>query len=96
MKNYYKPNPQDLSNVELPESLHDLMEQIAENVHEVWSRGRMDDGWVYGPERDDKLKTHPSLVPYGELDDKEKEYDRKTALSTLKLIIKLGYKINKG
>lgn len=95
-QNEYKPKPVDVSDVDLPDSLKELMEQIAENVHEVWSRGRMEDGWVYGPERDDNLKTHPCLIPYGELDEKEKEYDRSTALNTLKLIIKLGYNINKG
>lgn len=95
-QNEYKPRPVDVSDVDLPDSLKELMEQIAENVHEVWSRGRMEDGWVYGPERNDKLKTHPCLIPYGELDEKEKEYDRNTALNTLKLIIKLGYNINKG
>ncbi|MDN0072097.1 RyR domain-containing protein [Bacteroides caecigallinarum] len=95
-QNEYKPKPVDVSDVDLPDSLKELMEQIAENVHEVWSRGRMEDGWMYGPERDDKLKTHPCLIPYGKLDEKEKEYDRNTALNTLKLIIKLGYNINKG
>lgn len=93
--NSYKPKPVDVSDVELPESLNELFEQIAENVHEVWSCGRMNDGWVYGLERDDEMKTHPCLVPYVELDEKEKEYDRNTAINTLKLIIKLGYNIEK-
>ena len=39
--------------------------------------------------RSDDLKTHPCLVPYEELPEEEKEYDRKTSIGTLKLIIKL-------
>lgn len=90
----YKPNPIDTSKIELPEDLLELTEMIAENVHENWSVGRIADGWTYGETRDDK-KTTPCLVPYSELSDSEKEYDRVTALQTLKLIVALGYKISK-
>ncbi len=91
----YKPNPIDISNIELSEEILELTEKIAENVHEIWSEGRIADGWVYGETRDDKSKTTPCLVPYSELPEEEKEYDRNTALQTLKLIIALGYKIEK-
>lgn len=72
-----------------------LGELLARNTHEVWSAQRISDGWTYGQERDDRLKKHPCLIPYEELPESEKEYDRNTALGTLKLIIKLGYSINK-
>lgn len=91
----YKPNPIDTSKVELPAELLELTEQIAENVHENWSVGRIAEGWTYGEIRDDAKKTTPCLVPYGQLTDSEKEYDRITALQTLKLIVALGYKIEK-
>lgn len=91
----YKPNPIDTSNVKLPEDLLELTEKIAENVHETWSEGRIADGWVYGEARDDAKKITPCLVPYSELTEEEKEYDRNTALQTLKLIVALGYKIEK-
>lgn len=91
----YKPNPIDTSKIELPEDLLELTEKIAENVHENWSIGRIADGWTYGETRDDDKKTTPCLVPYSELSDSEKEYDRVTALQTLKLIVALGYKISK-
>lgn len=91
----YIPQPIDVSDIELPESLQELMEQIAENVHDVWAYNRKKEGWTYGPERNDSKKTHPCIVPYDELDDIEKEYDRNTAVNTLKLIIKLGYTIKK-
>ena len=89
----YIPKPIDTSGVILPENLISLTEQIAEQVHDVWAKGRIADGWTYGEKRDDELKQTPCLVPYSELSETEKEYDRKTALETLKLIVKLGYKI---
>ena len=91
----YQPNPIDTGSVELPKELLELTEKIAENVHENWSAGRSADGWTYGQTRDDAKKTTPCLVPYSELTETEKEYDRNTALETLRLIIALGYKIVK-
>lgn len=95
MKKEYIPNPFDTSDVKLPDELETLVEQMAKNVHEVWAETRIKQGWTYGEQRDDKLKTHPCLVPYEELPDEEREYDRNTALGTLKLITKLGFRIIK-
>lgn len=89
----YEPKPIDTSDVILSDDLLELTEKIAENVHDVWAAGRIEQGWTYGTERNDELKTTPCLIPYSELPDSEKEYDRNTTLETLKLIIKLGYKI---
>lgn len=94
MNNNYLPNPVDISDVVLPKELDALVESIAKNVHDVWAQGRISDGWKYGKQRDDTNKLHPCLVPYEELPEDEKEYDRKTAVGTLKLIIKLGFKID--
>ena len=84
----------DTSSVQLPEELNVLIEQMAKNVHEVWAQSRMEQGWTYGAERNDALKQHPCLVPYEDLPEVEKAYDRDTALGTLKLICKLGFKIS--
>lgn len=89
----YDPKPIDTENVSLPPELLELTEKIAENVHDIWAVGRIREGWIYGENRDSMLKTTPCLVPYGELPESEKEYDRRTAMETLKMIIKLGYKI---
>lgn len=94
-KKQYIPNPIDTSDITLDEGLTALVEQMARNVHEVWAQGRISQGWTWGPQRDDALKTHPDLVPYEDLTEVEKQYDRDTATATLKLIIKLGYNINK-
>ena len=95
MKKEYKPQPLDTADVVLGEDLETLVEQMAKNVHEVWAQTRMNQGWVYGEERNDTLKHHPCLVAYEELPESEREYDRNTALETLKLICKLGFKITK-
>ena len=94
----YTPNPIDTSNIVLPKELLELTEKIAENVHEVWAQGRINEGWTYGPKRDDTIKETPCMVPYSELPESEKEYDRNTAIETIKLIVSLGYEIrlNKG
>ena len=89
------PQPMDTSDVQLPEDLSELIELMSKNVHEVWAKNRLDQGWVYGENRSDALKHHPCLIPYEELPEVEKDYDRDTALGTLKLIMKLGFKISK-
>ncbi len=91
----YEPKPIDTSKVKLTEDILDLTERLAENTHAVWARQRLADGWRYGPRRDDVRKEHPSLVRYAELSESEKEYDRQTAMETLKAIIALGYQLEK-
>ena len=92
----YTPKPIDTSDVQLNEDLLELTELIASNVHDVWAEGRIRQGWTYGEQRDDSKKTTPCLVPYGDLPEAEKEYDRNTALETLRLIVKLGYRIERA
>ena len=92
----YKPNPFDTSDVTLSDDLLELTEKVAENVHEVWSEGRIADGWIYGPVRDDNKKETPCLVPYDDLPEREKDFDRNTAMGTLKLILNLCYRIEKN
>jgi ryanodine receptor 2 len=91
----YIPAPVDTEHVRLTDDIRELTELLAKNTHEVWARQRLADGWRYGPTRDDVRKEHPCLVPYEELSDAEKEYDRRTAVETLKLIVALGYRLEK-
>ena len=76
-----------------PIELEKLVEQMSRNVHEVWAETRINQGWTYVEQRNDKLKTHPCFIPYEDLPEEEKEYDRNTSIGTLKLIMKLGFKI---
>ena len=91
----YDPQPIDVKDFQLSDDIKDLIEAIAENSHDIWARQRMDEGWTYGPMRDDDHKKHPDLMPYSDLPESEKEYDRITAKGILQLVQRLGYKIEK-
>lgn len=93
---YYNPLPIKADDVELDDDLLELREAIAENAHDVWALQRMSEGWTYGPQRDDQKKLHPDLIPYAQLTEGEKEYDRQMAFNTIKLVIKLGYDLIKN
>ncbi|MCA9468175.1 MAG: hypothetical protein KC643_22420 [Nitrospira sp.] len=92
---HYQPRPIDTDSVLLPDELLELTEKLAENSHDHWAKLRMEQGWTWGEERNDSKKTHPDLVPYQDLPESEKDYDRRTAMETLKAILALGYTINK-
>ena len=91
----YQPKPIDTSSIKLSVEIQELQEKLAENIHEIWSLQRIQEGWTYGPERNDQKKEHPNLIPYDQLTEEEKDYDRNTAMETLKTIVSLGYKISK-
>lgn len=89
----YFPKTIDTSSIELSSDLRELVERLAENNHDHWARKRLSEGWRYGPGRNDAEKTHPDLVPYCELSESEREYDRKTVVEAIKAIIALGYDV---
>lgn len=91
----YQPAPVDTSDVTLSPDVQGLIEVLAKNAHEVWAQQRIDDGWCYGKARDDKKREHPSLIPYEQLSESEKVYDRHAAVGTLKLITAMGYRIER-
>lgn len=91
----YTPQPIDTSDVSLPPELEELLEMLARNTHERWSQERIRQGWQWGPERDDRARLHPCLIPYDELSEEEKEFDRITSAETLRLILKLGFRISR-
>jgi len=89
----YQPAPIPTSQIALPADLVELTERLAENAHDLWAARRLADGWTHGPRRDDALKQHPCLVPYADLPEPEKRYDREAVIGTLKAILALGYRI---
>lgn len=91
----YRPTPRDTSSVKLPREISELTELLAKNTHDNWSKQRIAEGWRHGPKRDDAKKEHPSLIPYEQLSESEKQYDRTTAMETIKTILALGYRIEK-
>lgn len=94
--NTYNPHPVNTSNIELSPDLMELAELMAKNVHDVWAKTRMEQGWTFGPERDDANKKHPCLIPYDQLPEEEKVFDRNTSIETLKFIIEKGFEIVKA
>jgi len=95
MKILYNPQLLDTSNIKLSSDLLELTELLAKNTHDIWAVQRIAEGWKYGTTRNDKRKEHPCLVPYEDLPESEKEYDRNTAIETLKVIKKLGFNIER-
>jgi RyR domain len=89
----YVPSPLSTDGVEVPPELLELRERLAENAHELWAKQRMTDGWRLGPRRDDARKEHPCLVPYSELPEAERDYDRLLAMETIKTILALGFRV---
>lgn len=89
----YVPAPIDTSKVPLPREIEELTEYLARNTHNIWAKHRMAEGWRRGDARDDERKLHPCLIPYEELPESEKEYDRMTAMETVKAILGLGFRI---
>lgn len=43
--------------------------------HESWLKEKMEDGWVYGKEKDEKKKKHPCFVRYEDLPEEQKVKD---------------------
>ncbi len=89
----YQPKPISTEGLNLPAGLLPLTERTAENSHDLWATQRLAEGWRFGPRRDDVQKLHPCLLPYADLPESEKEYDRIAAIGALKAILKLGYRI---
>ncbi len=92
----YKPNPIDTSGIVLDDDVKRVAEFLARNTHAVWAQERIAEGWHYGPERDDVHKKHPGLVPYDELPESEKDYDRRTATQVMKTLMAMGYTITRA
>ncbi len=91
----YQPHPIDTDQVELPEELHGLTETLAKHAHDLWAEQRLRDGWRLGPQRNDERKETPLLVPYEDLPDSEKVYDRRLAVETIKAVLALGYRLSR-
>ncbi len=89
----YRPEPRDTSGIAIPPDLAGLTELLARNTHENWAHERLSQGWRWGPERNDERKEHPCLVAYEDLPEEEREFDRRTALETIRLLLALGYRI---
>src|SRR5437879_602124 len=95
MASDYCPRPLDIEHIHVEGELLDLVELLAENAHDIWAHRRINDGWSFGPARCDESRRHPCLVPYSELPDAEKAYDRSAVVGTVRAILALGFVIEK-
>lgn len=77
----------------MPESITKHMEWIGEQIHDQWAANRIREGWEYGAQYDGEKKKHPCLIPYEQLSENEKEYDRVTATQTIQLLLYAGFQI---
>lgn len=89
----YQPKPINTETIELPAEISSLTERLAASTHDVWAVGKMSQGYVFGETTNDDAKTHADLIPYADLSEDKKDYDRNTAMETLKAIYALGYEI---
>jgi hypothetical protein len=104
-KHIYKPKPMELSEIELPAELRELIELLSENQHNIWAFHKIKAGFDYGPKTNAPQMisgeivtrgSHPDLIPYSELSEEKKDVDRENVIGTLKAILKLGFKIVKS
>jgi len=77
----------------LLERMNRAMEAMAQAEHEGWMAQRLSQGWTWGAERDDARKLHPSMIPYTDLPEEEKEKDRSNIRLYPALIAASGYHI---
>ena len=91
----YIPSPLDTSKVTLSEDILHLSEFYAENAHEVWAEEKIAQGWRFGPNVDEEKREHPLLIPYKDLPENEKRYDRKVAQECIKAILSTGYRLER-
>ncbi|WP_250033861.1 RyR domain-containing protein [Paractinoplanes maris] len=89
------PDLHDTAALTLPPAVVTDLEQLAEHVHNVWGSKRLADGWRYGPERSTAERTMPSLVPYADLPEDERDYDRELVTETVKMLLRLGYRVSR-
>lgn len=87
----YLPRPLQTDHVALDDELLALVELLAENAHDTWAHQRIREGWVFGSERCDASRSHPCLVPYAQLPESEKAYDRNVVLGTIRAVLVMGF-----
>jgi len=71
----------------------DELGNLAIAEHSRWNASRLIAGWRYGAERNDAQKIHPDLVPYDQLTEVVKDYDRDAIRNLPSLFAELGWEI---
>lgn len=71
-----------------------LVDLLAENAHEVWAAEYAACGWSFGASFDPEARAHPSLRPYMELGEREKELSRAGVACVMKTCACLGFRVS--
>ncbi len=66
------------------------IEMLARMEHKRWVNERLRHGWIFGAERDDERRTHPDLVPFDELTEASREYDRQAVAQIPRMLAAMG------
>ncbi|KAI5643469.1 ryR domain-containing protein [Phthorimaea operculella] len=91
---FMQVTPLDLSAVTLTPKMDELVDQLAENTHNLWARERIQQGWTYGLNEDPDMQRSPHLVPYPKVDDAIKKANRDTASETVRTLLVYGYMLD--
>jgi ppGpp synthetase/RelA/SpoT-type nucleotidyltranferase len=75
------------------EFTEDDVERMAELEHGRWNVERLRDGWRFGKPRDDSRKLHDCLVPWNELPEEIKRYDRDAVRAFPEILAQAGLEI---
>ncbi len=71
------------------------LEKLSVREHARWMSDRQQNGWTFGASRDDARKLHPSLIPWEQLSETEKDKDRETVRNLPKLVKQAGFRVRK-
>lgn len=88
-------SPVSCSPRELKETL-EALSCLSDMEHRRWMAFYRLGGWKYGPVRQDDLRIHPSIKPYGQLGQAEKNKDRRTVRAIRKQLLNAGYTLRKS
>ncbi|KAJ8269879.1 hypothetical protein GJAV_G00107820 [Gymnothorax javanicus] len=84
------PIPVETSQIVVPPHLEAVRDKLAENIHELWGKNKIELGWSYGKIRDDNKRQHPCLVDFSKLPETERNYNSQMSTETLKTLLALG------
>lgn len=90
----YQPNPPSTDAVMSDPRLRQIVDEMAESIHDAWAAERIKQGWTYGETTARNEKIHASLIPFAQLSESEKDIDRAVAATALAALVKLGIVVN--
>jgi len=71
----------------------DEVELLARMEHDRWWKEREAAGWTYAPEKSEPRKESPYLVPYDDLPEDVKDYDRNTVRAMPAFLAEVGFAV---